>query len=283
MLSKLAIGIRKLRGREHCDVFERRGLFWNLDLTEGIDLSIYLFGRFEREVFQGYRKILKPNSVVLDIGANIGAHTLPMARLCGEHGVVHAFEPTLYAVQKLKENLALNPGLKKQVVVHHTLLTNKNDQRKPEAIPSSWQLNNAGLGDRHPQHGGSYKKTENAAVTSVDVFMATYTVPHIDMIKLDVDGNEWSVLQGAVDTIAQFKPTILMEFSLDYDQESFTEILTFLDQMNYSARRLLGGDSLPLNCEALRRFIPVNGSINVKLDAPKPVKCPSTNPSGAPH
>jgi FkbM family methyltransferase len=267
MLSSFVIGGRKLRGQGNCGIFRRGGLTWSLDLNEGIDLSIYLFGGFEREVFKAYQNILAPGAVVLDIGANIGAHTLPMAALCGERGAVHAFEPTLYAIRKLEENLALNPDLEQQVFVHHALLSNVSNAPVPESVPSSWQLSNAGQIDKHPQHGGSYKKIGDAAVMTIDQFVEESSLQRINLFKLDVDGNEWSVLQGAARTIACFKPIILMEFSLDYNKESFAEILKFLRHMNYSAKRLLGHKALPLELEALRTFIPLNGSINVRLDA----------------
>jgi FkbM family methyltransferase len=266
VLSKLAIGGRRLRGLGHCDVFRRRNLTWSLDLNEGIDLSIYLFGRFEREVFQAYKKIIQPGSVVLDIGANIGAHTLPMALLCGQAGAIYAFEPTLYAIDKLKENLSLNPSLRQQTFIHHALLTNQSDSSAPDSIPSSWQLSDCGNDERHPQHGGRYRRLGDAAVVTLDQFAKQRSLQRIDLIKLDVDGNEWPVLWGAAQTIARFKPTIIMEFSLDYDKESFAEILTFLRQLDYVARSLRDHKALPLELAPLRRFIPLNGSINVQLD-----------------
>ncbi len=58
----------------------RGGVEWLLDLREGIDFSIWLLGSFEPETVRCYRKIVKNGDVVLDIGANIGAHTLHLAR-----------------------------------------------------------------------------------------------------------------------------------------------------------------------------------------------------------
>jgi FkbM family methyltransferase len=54
---------------------------------------------------------VKPGNAVLDIGRNIGAHTLPLAHLVGPHGRVIAFEPTAYAIRKMRANIALNAGL----------------------------------------------------------------------------------------------------------------------------------------------------------------------------
>ncbi|NBB80184.1 MAG: FkbM family methyltransferase [Verrucomicrobia bacterium] len=236
-----------------------------MDLTEGIDLSIYLFGQFERDVARAYQQILESGSIVLDIGANIGAHALPMAKLCGKQGAVHAFEPTVYAVNKLKENFNLNPDLQTSLSIHHALLNADGLAFKSASIPSSWQLNDVNGEEKHPQHGGSYKSIGAATPMTVDDFMEANRLDHLDLIKLDVDGNEWPVLQGAVATINRFAPPILMEFALDYNSDAFERILALLRDANYAAITLAKRQPLPLNLDFLRAVIPKDGSINVLL------------------
>src|SRR5260370_39071752 len=58
----------------------RAGANWYLDLCEGIDLSIYLFGAFERSTLRALRRLVRAGDTVLGIGANVGAYTLPLAR-----------------------------------------------------------------------------------------------------------------------------------------------------------------------------------------------------------
>lgn len=85
---------RRLFGMRNNEVIVTRdGLRWQLDLTEGIDLATYL-GVFERSTVNAYKRLIRPGDVVLDIGANIGVHTLPLANCAGPHGHVYAFEPT---------------------------------------------------------------------------------------------------------------------------------------------------------------------------------------------
>ena len=111
VLSGGVIGLRRTLGLPSEVTTRRGGVRWRLDLTEGIDLSIYLLGAFEPATVKLYRRLVKPGDVVLDIGANIGAHVLPLAVLVGDAGRVIAFEPTRYACRKLQANLALNPRL----------------------------------------------------------------------------------------------------------------------------------------------------------------------------
>jgi hypothetical protein len=85
----------------------RGGTRWKLDLREGIDFSILLLGVFEQSVVAAYRRLIPPGSVVIDIGANIGAHTLRLAGCVGAAGRVVAVEATRYAFERLAEQVKL--------------------------------------------------------------------------------------------------------------------------------------------------------------------------------
>ena len=54
----------------------RQGINWNLDLREGIDLTIFTMGAFERDTLRALETLVRSGATVLDVGANIGAHTL---------------------------------------------------------------------------------------------------------------------------------------------------------------------------------------------------------------
>src|SRR5258708_1896369 len=78
MLNFAVVGTRALAGRSSRVTVRRRDVNWELDLDEGIDLAIYL-GLYQRIPRRAARWIT-PGALVLDIGANIGAHSLPLAR-----------------------------------------------------------------------------------------------------------------------------------------------------------------------------------------------------------
>src|SRR5256885_16555480 len=90
---------RGLLGKSRQVEVRRGGVRWNLNLEEGIDFSIYLLGAFERSTVATLRELVKAGDVVLDIGANIGAHTLGRAKNVGAagggYGVVAAGFPVL--------------------------------------------------------------------------------------------------------------------------------------------------------------------------------------------
>ncbi|MEP7320813.1 MAG: FkbM family methyltransferase [Saprospiraceae bacterium] len=100
--------LRALAGKSDITFVKRKKINWHLELNEGIDFSIYLLGSFEPGTINLYSKLLqnKPNAVVFDIGANIGSHTLPLAKIISPgKGIVYAFEPTKWAFEKLQRNI----------------------------------------------------------------------------------------------------------------------------------------------------------------------------------
>ena len=125
---------------------KRHGIQWSLDLNEGIDFSIYLIGSFEPRTHRLYRKIIKPGQTVLNIGANVGSHTLPLAKLVGNYGRVVAFEPTAFAYGKLMVNIALNPKLSHRIIPKQAMLVAGSQARLEPALFSSWPLENSGVG-----------------------------------------------------------------------------------------------------------------------------------------
>src|SRR5215510_3826991 len=99
-------------------VCRRGGVTWSLDLRDGVQLSIYLFGTFERTTGRALRRWLPRGGVAIDVGANVGAHTLPMAHHVGDAGRVIAIEPTQTAIEALRRNVGLNPDLAPRITVH---------------------------------------------------------------------------------------------------------------------------------------------------------------------
>ena len=70
---------RAIIGRTDRDIVVRGGINYELDLSQGIDFAIYLGNIYERQTRAALRRLVSPASLVLDIGANIGAHTLHLA------------------------------------------------------------------------------------------------------------------------------------------------------------------------------------------------------------
>jgi|TARA_B110000008_G_C16958928_1_gene559340 FkbM family methyltransferase len=241
---------------------QRKGIRWNLDLNEGIDFSIFMFGYFERETVNALDRLINKGDTIIDIGANIGAHTLHMAQKTNDSGKVYAIEPTDYAFSKLTENTDNNPSLNKQISLRQVLLV-EDDNNITEEIYSSWPLND--VQDRHEVHCGVKKTISGAKKQRLDDFISSEKIDQVDLIKLDVDGNELQVIGGGKGLIKKFSPTFVMEFGPDQYEinEDFDEAVNLLLAMNYKFFSLNEKIQYPSDISLLRDIIPKNGSINI--------------------
>lgn len=248
-------------------LYRRARLTWNLDLEEGIDFAIFLFGHFEPGTVRFYQERIRPGDVILDIGANVGAHTLPLAQCVSPSGRVHAFEPTDFAFRKLLVNVSLNPDLTELIVANHMFLSANDGQHAPAAIYSSWPLLTT-TEDAHPKHLGQLKATSGATTQTLDRYCLERGIDRVDWIKLDVDGNEFTVLQGAGQLLSSFKPKLLMELSPYVSEEaghSFADFMNYLFSFGYTVYDLRNNDPLPSDPAKLEALVGDGASINVYL------------------
>ena len=88
----------------------RDGIKYRVDLNKLIDFGIFI-GGWEKNTINFLKNNIQKGNVVLEIGANIGAHSLIMANLVGNNGHVIAVEPSQYAIDKLKINISLNSNI----------------------------------------------------------------------------------------------------------------------------------------------------------------------------
>lgn len=161
--------------------------------------SFDLYGEFSEIECQTFAKLIKPGQTVYDIGANIGAHTLAFARLVGAGGLVAAFEPQRVVFQILCANVALN-GLSRVWTVWAACGRGLGEAKVPSL--DYRQINNVG--------GLSLvgvPEGESVPTMPIDEVVA----PSCHFIKIDVEGMEVEVLEGAAKTIERSRPIMLVE------------------------------------------------------------------------
>ena len=245
----------------------RHGLHWHLNLHQGIDLAIYL-GAYETDTLRTLAQRVRAGDVVIDIGANIGALSLPLARLVGTTGQLHACEPTAYAYRKLRENLALNPQLETRVSVNQTMLLEAAKGTMDASLYSSWPL--AVAADLHPMHCGQLMSLAGANGTTLDDYLRLRGIGRVDLIKLDVDGNELRVIEGAIATLRAHRPLLVFELApyiLDARPGRLESMLELLEHSGYRLTEMRSGRALPAQAAALRAWIPHDCGLNIIGDA----------------
>jgi FkbM family methyltransferase len=192
---------KPLAGRE---AFELEGLAADITVFQPIrDSQVW-----EPHVIAVLERIIQPGFVCLDVGANIGAITLPLARLASD-GHVHAFEASPTAFELLKRNISSN-GLTNATPVH-AAITNLSGDTLEIFSPG------ANLGWAHTTFGeqgreGTREEVQTLALDDYG-FAGNSLQRRCDLIKMDVEGGEIKALRGAMRMIEQHHPALVIEYN----------------------------------------------------------------------
>jgi FkbM family methyltransferase len=190
----------------------------------------------ESAVHQVLEQYLKSGDVFVDIGANFGLHTLYAAKLVGEQGQVFAFEPVTSNLKLLNRNITLSK-VDKQVRVVPNAVSNSSQAFLDFYLPPDEVAVTASL-----QPNQSDAQVIQVANVRLDDYWQDINLP-IKMIKIDVEGAELGVLEGAEKLISKWKPILVIEvhgFALPSFGASVAELRNFLNKFGYQEMRLEG-------------------------------------------
>lgn len=253
--------IRLFIRNDNCRIC-RKGIYYDIDLSEGIDLSLFLFGHFQICVVTSGLVSLREDSVIFDVGANIGSMALAFAQKA-TNGRVYAFEPTDYAYRKLVKNISLNPGLRERITTVQTFIGRETAINHNMQAYSSWKIDKKKAGTHHV-HGGSIMETKDIGVLSIDDFCSNNDIKKVDLIKIDTDGYEYQVLTGAEKTLIKHSPTVLFEIGIYILEEShvtFEQYLKFFDLTGY--RLMNSKNSGIITRDNYMKHIPLKSTIDI--------------------
>jgi FkbM family methyltransferase len=181
---------------------ERQGLLWTLNPADFVQTHLYWTNEYEAwDLFHLYRWV-QPGSVVFDVGANFGYYSLKLASALKGEGQVFAFEPCAAIFARLQNNVKLNCleslvgtqclGLSDTVGFAHL------EQCAANSGAATLSLENKG---------------EQILLDTLDHFCEVRKVSKLNLLKIDVEGNELQVLRGGAEVITCRKPTIMIEFN----------------------------------------------------------------------
>lgn len=218
------------------------GLTFDLDLSEVIDTSLYL-GQYEPDVRLAFERHCRPGDVVLDIGANVGAHTLRLAQLVGETGRVYAFEPMDYAYSKLIRNISLNSW---KIDTFQVALSDQNREQQTINFRSSWLTNRKRM-----------DRPSTVSFLRLDDWCVRSNVNHVNLIKIDVDGNEFGVLAGGYKLIERCRPVFVIEAVGPHFEDADRNPFALLKALGYRFWNALSGKEY-FELSQLKRHFPPN-------------------------
>lgn len=183
-----------------------RRLLLDLDLRDDLSRTWYWWGYrgYEAGTVRLLVQLLKPGSCFVDVGANIGYFTLLAGGLLEPDGRIYAFEPFPQAYHWLEHNLQQNQL--SCVSIQNTAVSD-SDGGKTLFLPSDGAWTNASLIAEFTEH------SDSLAIKAIrlETFLAVQSNPHVDLIKIDVEGAELQVLAGMGEFLARDQPDLIIE------------------------------------------------------------------------
>jgi FkbM family methyltransferase len=208
-----------------------------LDETDRHAFTIY--GEEDPKERELIKKIIRNGDVVIDVGANIGIHTVVMAKYVGKTGHVFAFEPSPYNVKLLKNTVSLN-GFQNVTVIDNAV----SDKPGKGSFYFSKGISAHSLSDF-----GYNKGAIEVNIESIDHFCEKLN-KKIDFLKIDAEGYDFKVLKGMENILRNSNPKFLIEFfpeRIKKSGDSPEEFLRFLFKEGFSVKNLSDGKQLALS------------------------------------
>lgn len=219
----------------------KHGLFIYNPNDTFIGASLENYGEWCEYELDLLRKFIKPGDTVIDVGANIGTHTVAFSRMVGKDGKVFAFEAQPRIGKILAANVQLN-RLQNVFWSDKAVGMSCADIRIADLPPDSTPFNFGALPIFSDQGQGHYSDAE---MTTIDSFAADGDAFSISpsLIKIDVEGMEADVIRGAKGTIERCKPILYVENN-GLDSSAISAVL---DEIDYRAYWSIGPYFNPLN------------------------------------
>jgi FkbM family methyltransferase len=190
------------------DVRVPEGFRIRVDTTEAIGRALAVTGRWEPHVADAFQRLLAPGDVVIDIGANIGYHTLLAAKLVGPAGHVYAIEPSAGAFAALTANVALNDF--RNVTALQVAAGAAEGEATLDDRPWGQSLHSFVRREsesREPRVAGTL-----IHVAPVAVLVRPEHAGRLRLVKIDVEGYDLEVLRGLLPLFeAGTTPALIVE------------------------------------------------------------------------
>ena len=216
-------------------------LIINLDLNEYSQKSMWIYfnqGKlYEPETSRLFCTLLKTGDSVLDIGGHVGYFSLLAAAITGPTGQVVTFEPEADNYQHLIENIKQNQFSNIQVI--HKAVGDKEGEvtfyinADNDGGHALWDISKHEFNEKSREHMEERKIPQ----TTLDIALKGFELEPLRLIKMDVEGCEYKVLQGAQETLKKYNyPIIILEinrFAMEHMDCSEQDIRSLMKSMGY--------------------------------------------------
>ena len=197
------------------------GLLFHCDTQSFLEWYIFFYGAFRPEVSRLINRMLRPGQVAIDIGANVGMHSVIMANRVGPTGRVVVFEPDPHPMGRLRRNMALN-GIDWVTTVEAAVSARSETRTFYLHDDTIGNFANASL---VAANVGKQTASVEMQVVSIDEWMRDNPLPRVDVVKLLAQGEEYNALQGMRGLIERDRPKIFFLYEPSYWQRQDLELM----------------------------------------------------------
>jgi FkbM family methyltransferase len=222
---------RRSWGIETIVPLDRQGLRVHAHTANYFEWHVFFLGTYEPEIADVLYGLIRPGRHAIDVGANVGIHTLRMS-LAAQSGRVLACEPTATVCERLRANLALNRTA--NVSVHPVAVSARSGMLALYPSPAPWSYFTF-----DPEDDTS-RSPEMVPAVTLDDLVEAEAMSGVDVIKIDTDGFEGAVLDGAQRLLAREHPALVFEYTAGSWARagySWSRVLTGLARLGYVSFR----------------------------------------------
>jgi len=180
-----------------------------IDSRSWIEWNVLFRGDYEPHLTALWNRLAPEGGVAIDIGANVGAHTLTMARAVGPRGRVLAFEPNPPVRAAMVHNLSLN-GIEHVTVFDCAL--GSEPGTLPLRVPKSTSAEFSNIGLASLVALDTPHDLVDVAVRALDDMLASLNLDRVDVVKIDVNGYETATLRGMRTCLERYRPAVIFEY-----------------------------------------------------------------------
>ncbi len=183
----------------------RQGDAFHVDLSSFLEWQLWAFGGYEDHFAELFRHLVRPGDRCIDVGANVGVHSIRLAKLAGPAGEVIAIEPDPDVAARAERNTALNRLGNVRVIQAAATRSGGGSVRLYRPGDSDTNRARASV----LRHGYLTGPARTVPTVSIDEL----SPGPVALIKVDVEGHEADVVAGAAGTIARHSPAIVFEYA----------------------------------------------------------------------
>jgi len=206
------------------------GDLFEVDLSSFLEWQLWAFGSYEEHFAELFRCLVGSYDRCVDVGANVGVHTVRLAKLVGSRGEVIALEPDEEVAHRAHRNIMLN-----QLSNVHIINAAAGDEAGGKV-----QLYRPDARDTNRARASLLRHSHlTGGVTTVPVVTIDDLCPDpVALIKIDVEGYEAVVVRGAAATIDRYSPAVIFEYAPEFLHDASQSPFGWLADRGYELLRI---------------------------------------------